>query len=46
MIAPTTATLEDAVAKLVAAGSGVDYNSVLSGNKVLLCRTVYSRRWC
>ena len=33
MIAPTTATLEDAVAELVAAGSGVDYNSVLSGNK-------------
>ena len=33
MIAPTTASLEDAVAELVAAGSGVDYNSVLSGNK-------------
>ena len=33
MIAPATATLEDAVAELVAAGSGVDYNSVLSGNK-------------
>ena len=33
MIAPTTARLEDAVAELVAAGSGVDYNSVLSGNK-------------
>ena len=33
MIAPTTARLEDAVAELVAAGSGLDYNSVLSGNK-------------
>ena len=33
MIAPATATLEDAVAELVAAGSGLDYNSVLSGNK-------------
>ena len=33
MIAPTAASLEDAVAELVAAGSGVDYNSVLSGNK-------------
>ena len=33
MIAPTTARLEDAVAELVAAGSGVDYDSVLSGNK-------------
>ncbi len=33
MIAPTTASLEDTVAELVAAGSGVDYNSVLSGNK-------------
>ena len=33
MIAPTTATLEDAVGELVAAGSGLDYNSVLSGNK-------------
>ncbi len=33
MIAPTAASLEDAVAKLVAAGSGVDYNRVRSGNK-------------
>ena len=33
MIAPTTSRLEDAVAEVVAAGSGVDYNSVLSGNK-------------
>ena len=33
MIAPTAAILEDTVAELVAAGSGVDYNSVLSGNK-------------
>ena len=33
MIAPTTATLEDAVGELVAAGSGVAYNRVLSGNK-------------
>ena len=33
MIAPTTASLEDAVAELVAAGSGLDYNRVVSGNK-------------
>ncbi len=33
MIAPTTARLEDAVAELVTAGSALDYNSVLSGNK-------------
>ena len=33
MIAPTTASLEDAVTELVAAGSGLDYNSVRSGNK-------------
>ena len=33
MIAPTTASLEDALGELVAAGSGLDYNSVLSGNK-------------
>ncbi len=33
MITPATARLEDAVAELVAAGSGVGYNSVLSGNK-------------
>ena len=33
MIAPTTASLEDTVTELVAAGSGVDYNRVRSGNK-------------
>ena len=33
MIAPATASLEDTVAELVAAGSGVDYNHVVSGNK-------------
>ena len=33
MIAPATASLEDTVAELVAAGSGVDYNRVVSGNK-------------
>ena len=33
MIAPAAAILEDSVAGLVSAGSGVDYNSVRSANK-------------
>ena len=33
MIVPTTNDLEDAVAGLIAAGSGIDYNRVVSGNK-------------